>query len=296
MNAGDLEKFRQAGRIAAAARDHGAARVKPGALLRDVLEAVEEEIRRLGGEPAFPAQSSRNHIAAHYCASPEDETRYEEGDLVKLDVGVHVDGFVADTATTIDLGPGRNGRLREAAEAALAAAIAKAGPGVSTSEIGGTIAGAIRAHGYRPVSNLTGHGVGRWQIHCAPSIPNVPDRTRERLKAGMVIAIEPFSTDGAGTVEEKGRPEVFRLAGRPKRRDGVDEGVLREIEKWGGLPFARRSLRGCPREAVEATLTALARADVLVRYPPLCEEEGKRVAQSEHTVYVGPDGVEVLTR
>ncbi|MCI0587993.1 MAG: type II methionyl aminopeptidase [Planctomycetes bacterium] len=296
MSAGDLEKFRQAGRIASAARDHGAALVKPGARLRDVLEAVEAEIGRLGGEPAFPAQSSRNHIAAHYCPSPEDETRYEAGDLVKLDVGVHVDGFVADTATTIDLGPGRNGRLREAAEAALSSAIATAAPGVSTSEIGGAIAAAIRAHGYRPIGNLTGHGVGRWQIHCAPAIPNVPDRSRERLKEGMVVAIEPFATDGVGTVEERGKPEVFRLAGRPKRRDGVDEEVLEAIERIGGLPFARRSLRGFAREAVEASLVALAKAGVLVRYPPLCEAEGKRVAQAEHTIYLGPGGVEVLTR
>ena len=151
-------------------------------------------------------------------------------------------------------------------------------------------------HGYRPVGNLTGHGVGRWQIHCAPAIPNVPDRTRDRLQEGMVVAIEPFATDGAGSVEEQGKPEVFRLAARPKRRDGIDEGVLAAIERIGGLPFARRSLRGLPREAIEATLGGLARAGVLVRYPPLCEEEGRRVSQAEHTVYIGPEGVEVLTR
>jgi len=296
MDPETLEKVRQSGRIAAAARALGVSLVRPGASLREVCVAIEDEIRRRGGEPAFPAQSSRNEIAAHYCASPEDETRYEEGDLVKLDVGVHVDGYVTDTATTIDLGTGKNGRLVEAAKAALAAAIAAAGPGVATRELGRAIGETIRAHGVQPVSNLTGHGVGRWQVHTPPQIPNVPDRTRDRLEAGMVVAIEPFATEGRGIVEERGRPEVFRLSGHPRRVQAADEAVLRSIEALRGLPFARRQLGSHPRDAVEATLSALARGGWLVRYPPLVELEGHLVAQAEHTLYVGPEGIEVLTR
>jgi methionyl aminopeptidase len=291
-----LDRFRESGRIAAAARVLGVSLVRPGASLREVCEAIEAEIRRRGGGPAFPAQSSRNEIAAHYCASPEDDTRYEEGDLVKIDVGVEVEGFVTDTATTVDLGPGRNGRLAEAAKAALAAAIAKAGPGVPTREIGRAIAETIRGHGYQPIANLTGHGVGRWLVHTQPQIPNVPDRTRETLEAGMVVAIEPFATEGRGLVEERGRPEVFRLTGRPRRIPPEEEGVIRTIESLRGLPFARRQLSAHPREAVEATLASLARGGWLVRYPPLVEVEGRFVAQAEHTVYVSSDGVEVLTR
>ncbi len=119
-----LAVLREAGRVAAAARDMGARLIVPGAALREVCEAVEDEIRRRGGALAFPAQTSRNQIAAHYCPSPEDGTLYEEGDLAKLDIGVHIDGWVVDTAVTVNVG-GRAApqRLVDAARAALEAAI-----------------------------------------------------------------------------------------------------------------------------------------------------------------------------
>ena len=97
---------------------------RTGATIRSVLEGVESLIRERGAEPGFPAQSSRNHVAAHYCSSPEDEQVYEEGDCVKVDIGVHVDGYIADTATTVDLSTdGRWTPLIKASSDALAAAI-----------------------------------------------------------------------------------------------------------------------------------------------------------------------------
>jgi methionyl aminopeptidase len=296
MDPSSLSRFREAGRIASKARDLGAAKIRPGVTIREVTEAVEAEIRRLGGEPAFPAQSSRNHIAAHYCASPDDATAYEEGDVVKLDIGAHVDGFVADTALTVDLSRGKNAKLVEAAKAALDAAIARAGAGVPVSEIGRVVDDTIHSFGYNPIVNLTGHGVGRYVIHCAPQIPNFPDKTTERLRAGMFVAIEPFATDGKGMIHEQGRPEVFRLLRRPAKLKGVDPNVLAAIEAIHGLPFARRDLRKFPKEIVEETFMALTRTGALVRYPPLCEAPGTKVAQWEHTLYIGETEVEVITR
>lgn len=297
MDAEHIAKFREAGRIASQARDLGAKKIRAGATIREVTEAVEAEIERLGGKPAFPAQSSRNHIAAHYCSSPEDETRYEEGDVVKLDIGAHVDGFVADTALSVDLSKdGANKKLVEAAKAALDAAIAMATPGVFVSEIGRVVHETIASYGYNPVVNLTGHGVGRYIIHCAPQIPNTADGSQERLRAGMFVAIEPFATDGRGLIREQGRPEVFRLMRRPSKLKGIDPAVLAAIEEVRGLPFARRYLRQFSKEAVEETFMGLTRAGVFVRYPPLVEAPGTKVAQWEHTLYVGPDGTEVITK
>lgn len=291
-----VEKFRQAGRIASQARDFGAGLIRVGATVREVTEAVEEEIRRLGGLPAFPAQSSRNHIAAHYCAAPDDNVAYEAGDVVKLDIGAHVDGYVADTALTVDLGGGKHARLVEAARAGLEAAIGVAGAGVAVSEVGRVVHDAIRGYGYNPIVNLTGHGVGRYVIHCAPQIPNFADRSTERLRAGMVVAIEPFATDGKGMIHEQGRAEVFRLLRRPAKLKGVDPGVLAAIEEVRGLPFARRYLRQFAKETVEETFMVLTRAGALVRYPPLCEAPGTKVAQWEHTLYIGESGIEILTK
>src|SRR5688500_4271548 len=174
-----LEALRAAGHIAAAARAKGAALVRPGARLRDVCIAVEDEIRARGGGLAFPVQSSLNSVAAHYCASPDDATEYAEGDLAKLDLGVHVDGWVVDTATRGAVGGGEGGRLVRAAAAALEAASAEVRPGVAVRRLSEVIEAAIRSFGFRPVRNLCGHGVGRWRVHMPPPIPNVPDHGRD---------------------------------------------------------------------------------------------------------------------
>jgi methionyl aminopeptidase len=283
--------------VAAAARNLGATRIVPGASLREVCEEVEAEIRRRGAHPAFPAQSSRNHIAAHYCASPEDETVYAAGDLAKLDIGVHVDGFVVDTAVTVNVGGVKeNQRMVDAARAALDAAIAQAGPGVPVSRLSAVIEAMIRSYGLRPMRNLCGHGVGRWVVHCPPPIPNVPDGEPTRLPEGSVVAIEPFATDGHGLVAERGTPEVFRLDPARDPGNGVDPGVLATLQGLRGLPFARRDLRAHPRPTVEATLAVLLARGVLHGYAPLVEAGGRLVAQAEHTVHIGSNGAEVLTR
>jgi methionyl aminopeptidase len=290
-----LEALRVAGRIAGEARREGEALVVAGARVRDVCAAVEDAIRRRGGGIAFPVQSSRNAIAAHYCPSPEDETVYADGDLAKLDVGVHVDGWVVDTAVTVNVGERpANQPLIDAARAALEAAIAEAGPGRSVRRLSAVIDATIRGRGFHSVRNLCGHGVGRWVVHCPPPIPNVPDDSRDRLAPGMTIAIEPFATDGAGRVVERGAPEVFRahgVAGVP----GGDPDVLAAIGAFNGLPFARRQLSGLDRGRVEETLRALSAARKLAAYPPLVDADGRRIAQAEHTLYVGTEGVEVLT-
>jgi methionyl aminopeptidase len=294
---GALEKLKEAGRIAARARDAGARSIVAGAKVRDVCVAVEDEIHARGGQLAFPVQSSRNHIAAHYCPAPDDETLYADGDLAKLDVGVHLDGWVVDTAVTVNVGGREDNRaLVTAAEEALRAAIAALQPGVEVRAISTAIRRAITALGLRPVRNLCGHGVGRWTVHCAPPIPNVPDNAAARLPLHAVVAIEPFATDGAGLVKEEGQAEVFRLL--PERDDdgaGADPALLAAIRGLRGLPFARRQLAALPAAVVDRGLAALLAQGRLAAYPPLADPGRGRVAQAEHTVYLGPDGVVVLT-
>lgn len=291
-----LDSFRKAGRIASECREWAKKTIRPGVSIRSVLEGVEGRIRERGAEPGFPAQSSRNFVAAHYCSSPEDEQLYEEGDCVKVDIGVHVDGYIADTAASVDLSnDGRWTPLVDAARSALAAAIATVKDGVAVSDIGGAIERTILAAGYQPVRNLTGHGLARWKVHTPPQIPNYAERGAGKLHEGMVFAIEPFATTGKGWIHEAGRAEVFMMARPPSKAKGLDRDVLRAIESWRGLPIARRYFAHLDREAVEETLSKLVRQGSLVRYPPLCEEEGTMVAQYEHSIYLGPEGVEVLT-
>ena len=291
-----LDCYRKAGRIAAECREWAKEHIRPGVPIRTVLETVESMIRERGAEPGFPAQSSRNYVAAHYCSSPEDEQTYEEGDCVKVDIGVHVDGYVADTAATVDLSKDRRWTpLVEAAKSALAAAIGTVRDGAQVSEIGGAIERTILAAGYQPVRNLTGHGLGRWKVHTPPQIPNYAERGAGTVREGMVFAIEPFASTGRGWIREAGKAEVFMLVRPPAKAKVLDKEVLRAVESWRGLPVARRYFNHLDRDAVEDTLAKLARQGSLVRYPPLCEEEGAMVAQAEHSMYLGPGGVEVLT-
>ena len=291
-----LDCFRRAARIAKECRDWAAESIRPGVEVRSILESVEDLIRERGAQPGFPAQSSRNSVAAHYCSPPGDPLRYEEGDCVKVDIGVHVDGYVADTATTVDLSAdGRWQGLIQASRDALAAAIATVEEGVPVGRIGAAIERTIMAAGYEPIRNLTGHGLGRWKVHTPPQIPNYAEHGGGSLRVGMVFAIEPFACTGRGLIREKGKAEVFMMLRPPRKAKGLDRGVLEAIHSWRGLPIARRYFAHLDRDAVEDTIAKLARQGSLMRYPPLVEEEGVMVAQSEHTLYLGPEGVEVLT-
>lgn len=296
MDAEGLQKTREAGKIAARCREWARGAVRPGVTLRSVLETIEEMIRAAGGQPAFPAQTSRNEVAAHYCSPPDDTTVYAEGDVVKVDLGVHVDGWIADTACTIDLSPdGRWKGLVQASADALAAAIATVGDGVAVGDVGAAVERTITRAGFEPVRNLTGHGLDRWKVHVAPQVPNYAERGAGRFRAGAVVAIEPFASTGKGFIHEAGKAEVFMLVRPPRNTKGVDKDVLKAIVAWRGLPIARRYFTEFERAVVDDTLTKLARQGSLVRYPPLVEQPGEMVAQTEHTLYLGPDGVEIIT-
>lgn len=291
------EALREAGRIASLARSHGAGLIRPGARLREVCEAVEDFIRGRGAELAFPVQTSVNEVAAHDCPSPEDERAYALGDLAKVDVGVHIDGYVVDTATTVEVGGPRGGPpLVEAARAALEAAIAAAGPGVPIWRLSAAIATTLRGFAVRPMRNLCGHHVGRWIVHSPPPVPNLPEDAEGRLVLGTALAIEPFATEGPGRVTETGEPQVFRLL--PDKDPGPEaSGPVREaLLGRHGLPFSRRDLKHLPRTEVDEALRRLRARGLLHAYAPLVETTGRKVAQAEHTILVTTTGVEVLTR
>ncbi|MBL8734302.1 MAG: type II methionyl aminopeptidase [Planctomycetes bacterium] len=294
----DFDKLRLSGRISAWALAHGRAMIVPGARLEDIQRAVEARIRELGGEPAFPAQTSRNHIAAHYCSPPGDQTVVQPGDIVKLDCGVHVDGYVTDNATTVDLRDGEGSLLCSASQMALENAIAVMGPGVSLTEVGRQVETTIESLGFKPVRNLCGHGVARYTIHCAPSVPNYADSKAPKLKPNMTIACEPFASDGKGYIDVDGAPEVFMLKRDVRPKDGLPAELERAMLASHGLPFARRDLErwlGDTRRGDDA-LKVLRKKGLVDEYPPLCERPGVRIAQFEHTIFIHEDRAEVLTR
>jgi len=293
----DLDKLRRSGRISAQALLHGKKMIAPGARIEDIARAVEQVIFDLGGKLAFPAQLSRNHIAAHYCSPPGDPTTLQPDDIVKLDLGTQVDGYVTDNAVTVDLRDGPDSLIVTASRMALENAIAVMGPGASITEIGHQIESTVKALGFSPVVNLTGHGVARYTIHCAPSIPNYAEQKAGRLRANMTIACEPFVCDGKGFIEVRGGAEVFMLKRDVRPKDGLGPELERALAASEGLPFARRQLLpflGAGK--VEDALKLLKKRGLVEEYPPLCEKPGVRVAQTEHTIFISETGAEVITR
>jgi methionyl aminopeptidase len=291
MDAEILEKYRRAGQILAEVLAEARPRVETGASLLDVADFVEESIRSKGGQPAFPCNISLDRNAAHYTPTPNDPSTFGES-MVKLDVGVHVDGYIADAAITIDLSG--HDKLAEASKAALEAALEIVRPGANTAQIGKVIEETITGYGYRPVYNLTGHGLSRYQAHEEPAVPNRAAEKGTVLKVGDVIAIEPFATNGSGRISEGPINEIYGLsAPRPVRLPAARSLLKEIIENYKTLPFARRWLKG---ERAEYALMLLLRSGAVHRYPVLWEVEGALVSQAEHTVVILEDGCEVTTR
>ncbi len=283
----EREKLLEAGRIAAEVRELARRMVKPKAKLLDVAEAIEAKIRELGGEAAFPVNLSINEIAAHYTPERDEETRFREGDMVKVDIGVHVDGYIGDTATTIYLGDDEKlNRLLECTERALEAAIAKIRPGVEVKELSQAIQQTIESYGFKPVRNLTGHGLDRFNLHAKPEIPNVVVPYNYVLRQGDVIAIEPFASTGEGVVHELDRVNIFAaLKEEVRTRFYEARYILKAVAPRNGLPFATRWL-SLDKVKLLIGLRELRRLDAIYEYPVLADRKGSFVAQTEHTVIV----------
>lgn len=290
MNDEVFEAYREAGRIAHRILNAGAGMVRPGASLLETIEAVEGMVLEAGAGLAFPLNCSLNEAAAHDTASEGDERVFSAGDLVKLDLGVHLDGYVADTAVTIDLGD--HGQLVDAARAGLDAAIALARPGVAAGALGAAIQAAIEGYGYRPVANLTGHGLDRYVLHGPPSVPNVGHPGGAVLAEGQVVAIEPFASTGSGLVSEAARAEIYgQVATRPIRLPAARR-AFELVRERQGMPFSRRWL-DLPKR--EIALAGLVRQGVFRTYPVLHDVPGSYVSQAEHTLVVLEDGCVVTT-
>jgi methionyl aminopeptidase len=282
--------YRQAGTVLAEVLEETAAMIEPGVRLLDVAEAAEAAITAQADGCAFPANISLDAEASHASPARDDERTFDD-ELVCLDLGAHVDGYIADAAVTVDLGD--NGALVEAAEAALAAALAAVRPGIDPGAVGAVIEEAIRDRGFTPILNLSGHGVGRYDAHTAPSVPNRATRTGETLAEGDVVAIEPFATTGRGKVTEGAVTEIYSLIAPAPVRSRTAKQVLSTIERaYRELPFATRWLES-PREAL--SVRRLTDRGILHGYPVLQAESGALVAQAEHTVIVTADGCEIIT-
>ncbi len=293
----EIELLLNAGEIAKKVKSEVMRLIKPGASLYEIAEFVENRIIELGGKPAFPCNLSINEVAAHYTPYRGDSSVLNEGDYLKIDLGVHVDGYIADTALTVRVGMEEDD-LMEASKEALENAIATIRAGVQIREISRAIEETIRGKGFNPIVNLSGHKIERYKLHAGISIPNVYRAADTyTLKEGDVIAIEPFATTGAGQVIEVPPALIYMFVKNKPVRMPQARKLLNHIKAhYSTLPFAYRWLQKLmPDAQLKLALVQLDRAGAIYSYNILREIRGGLVTQFEHTVVVEKEGAIITT-
>lgn len=281
----DKDKILKAGKIAQQIKDYIKPAIKKGVPLLEIATKIEEKIIELGGKPAFPTNLSIDKIAAHYTPSHNDETLAHG--LLKVDFGVHVDGWTADTSFSIDLeNSDQNQKLIDTAKKALDAAIKKIEVGVKTSEIGKTIQETIEGQGAHPIINLCGHEMKQYELHAGLSIPNIDDNRSTKIKTGL-YAIEPFTTFGSGKVKD-GKPSgIYILQDQKSPRSPLARKILEFIaEEYQTLPFCARWIVKKFGPASLFSLKQLEENGNLHNFAQLVETSDQNVAQAENTILI----------
>jgi methionyl aminopeptidase len=321
-----MEMYEKAGKIVADVRELAVNHVKGEMKILDLVEFVEEEIKKRGGFPAFPCNVSINEVTAHYTSPPGDQTIIKFGDLVKIDLGAHIDGYIADSAVSVlveqvdsiesSAGPSSSTdeagkkkgkekeekeefqlKMIETAQNALYNAISTIRDGVEVGKIGKVVEETVTSEGLNPVSNLTGHSMDRWILHSGVSIPNIKEENRHKIEEGDVLAIEPFVTNGVGRVVDVNQTHIFRFLRHRPMRVVQARKLLEHIEKdYHNLPFAQRwLLDSFKAPQLNMAMNQLISSRAVYPYHVLKEKSNARVAQAEHTVIVEPDGCKVIT-
>ena len=287
-----------AGKIAAEVRENARKKYHVGSTLSEICESIEKEIMQKGGKCAFPVNTSLNEIAAHYTAEPNDGKVVKDTDLLKIDLGVQINGYIADTAVTVCYEP-KYDYLVQTAEAALKEAISIIRVGTKSSDVGKIIENTVKQLGGIPIANLSGHSLEQYTIHAGKSVPNIWSIGSFSFQSTEAYACEPFVTtpEGLGFVREGKTKNIFSLATRKRTKDNDANKMIDFIwEKFNMLPFALRWLVSeWDEKTAKRLLDVLIQNKVVKSYPILVEANTQRVAQAEHTFIPQENGVTVTT-
>ena len=291
----EREDIIKAGQIVAEVKAWIKPQIKKGDSLLDLAEKIEDKIKELGGEMAFPVNLSINEVAAHYTPTYNDEG-VAHG-LLKVDFGVHIDGWIADNAFTLDLEENElNKNLIKASQDALNEVEKVIGVETQISEVGRAIENKIKENGFNPVVNLSGHLMDQYELHAGASIPNIDNKSDFEFGVGL-FAIEPFATNGKGKVHDGAKGNIYILQSDQNVRHPGARNVLNFIKQtYGTLPFASRWIVNELGKTALFGLRHLEQQGIVHHYPTLVEEKGKLVSQAENTFLIEEDKITVTTK
>jgi methionyl aminopeptidase len=292
MDDKEKEKWLEAGKVGKELKELGVSLAKPNESLLRIAREIEKKALERGARVAFPPNLSLNQIAAHYTPKYNDPTTLEEGDVLKIDVGASIDGFISDTAATVVIGQKENNLLKATREA-LADAIKIVRPGMRINELSQVIEKRITSYGFSPIVNLGGHGIKRYEIHEGEFIPNMTTNSSKMLRETGVIAIEPFATTGGGYVIDSSDVQILMFNGRKAQRSRLGREILDFVEKeYNKLPFAKRWIIEKFGSFSELEIKNLVLSGALYEFNVLKERDDGLVSQFEHTILF--DGGEAI--
>ncbi|KAG6390761.1 hypothetical protein SASPL_148506 [Salvia splendens] len=288
--------------------------VKPGMLMTDLCETLENTVRKLISENglqagiAFPTGCSLNSVAAHWTPNSGDKTLLQYDDVMKLDFGTHIDGRIVDCAFTVAFNPMYN-LLLEATREATNTGIKEAGIDVRLCDVGAAIQEVMESYEVeingktfqvKSIRNLNGHSIGQYQIHAGKSVPIVKGGEQTKMEEGEFYAIETFGSTGKGHVREDLECSHYMKnfdAGHIPLRLPRAKQLLATINKnFSTLAFCRRYLDRLGETKYLMALKNLCDAGIVQPYPPLCDVKGSYVSQFEHTILLRPTCKEVVSR
>ena len=294
----EFDDYIQAGKIAGEVRENVRRTDWIGKTVFEICEHVENEIKKRGAKCAFPVNTSINEVAAHYTAEPNDPITIKNDDLVKIDLGAQINGYIADTAVTVCYNAEFDS-LVQAAELSLSNAMSMIKVGVKSSDVGRTIEKTIKHMGFLPIANLSGHSLDQYTIHAGKSVPNIWSIGSFTFNENQAFACEPFVTtgEGLGFVHEGKVKNIFALSSRKKTKDKDADKMLDYIwQNFNLLPFALRWLTNeWEEKEARRLLEILVKKKAVHAYPILVEGNGQRVTQAEHTFIPNETGVTITT-
>ena len=293
-----IEDYLKAGKIAGEVRENVRKKNWVGSTLAEICEYVESEIIKRGAKCAFPVNTSLNEVAAHYTAEPNDPKTVSDADLVKIDLGAQVNGYIADTAVTVNYDP-QYDSLVQAAENALQAAMSMIKVGVKSKDVGRKIQNTIMDMGFKPIANLSGHSLDQYTIHAGKTVPNMWTIGSFSFSENEAFACEPFVTtkNALGFVRNGKIKNIYALVSRKKTKDDEADKLQEYIwNNFNMLPFALRWIvKEWEEKEARKMLDFLVKKKVVKAYAILVEANGKTVAQAEHTFIPTQTGVTITT-
>jgi methionyl aminopeptidase len=292
----EIKNYLKAGRIAASALKFALNKIHEGMPIIELCEMVENYIIANGAELAFPCNVSINYVAAHDTAELNETSEIPKKSVVKIDVGAHINGYIADTAKTVIFDE-KYEKLRMTTEKALIRAIENVKTNIPLSFIGKVVEKIAKENGFNPIKNLAGHLMKRYLLHAGKSVPNFDDGSTELIKENEVFAIEPFLTTGSGYVKEINTVKIFSLK-QPLKVKSKFKSLFDEIwKKRYTLPFCLRWYKEkINYEELNNEIKNFNKRKFIVGYPVLVEESKGIVAQEEHTVIVLSNEIIITTK